>query len=337
MYFKNEKEYQEYLEKNKLEQNTPLTISDRNYFNCDNEGNVLLSQSKCQKSNIDMTKYSSCIGWILLNDGKTMALIKNLFGDVYRDLNKEDYNIAMYNPILLPEIAMQLQNKSAKYYLARRQIKGKERQNSMKYILTIDFKHKGEELIDGKEILRKMGEEENELNIEKLTQILEDYLIEHGYRGENIERCKRDFIKQTFFNKLINEMDENNGNWAILINQRENRCRMAPCYDMDCSCGIAKKSKIQRKNNDGTIGIESFILQMKSQDWFRNYLEEVVNDFDLSKAFETAKKYTNINIPDIVKNRYTTFFNERIQLIKSMKQKIEEKELQDNGFEREES
>jgi hypothetical protein len=327
MYFKNEKEYQEYLKQNALEQNTPLTISNRNYFKWDNEGNVLLSQSKCQKSNIDMTKYSSCIGWILLDDGKTMALIKNLFGDVYRDLNKEDYNIAMYNPILLPEIAIQLQNKSAKYYLAKRETKGKEPQNSMKYVLTTDFKHKGEELVDGKEILRKMGERENELTIEKLIDTLEDYLIEYGYRSEDIKRCKRDFIKQTFFNKFIDEMDENNGNWAILINQRENRCRMAPCYDMDCSCGIAKKSKIQRKNNDGTIGIESFILQMKSQDWFSKYIEEVDKDFDLNKAFETAEKYTSITIPDTVKNRYSTFFNAKIELVKSMKQKIKEKEV----------
>ncbi len=230
MFFKDKKEYEDYLSKNQV------SISNENtqkYFSWSEDGEILIENSILRKSTIDVDNYTNCLDWNMLKDNETMVLLKRPFGDIYRELSIDDYYIAIYNNILLPQIAKQLENESAKYYIA----KDKDRKNGKK-IVTIDFKRKDEELIHGEDILERMGESIRELNIQKLLDTTEDYLIEKGYYNQDIENIKKDFIKQSFFNKFIKQFDENNHNWGILVNFRLNSARIAPLYDLDCSCDI---------------------------------------------------------------------------------------------------
>ena len=195
MFFKDKKEYEDYLSKNQV------SISNENtqkYFGWSEDGEILIENSILRKSTIDVDNYTNCLDWNMLKDNETMVLLKRPFGDIYRELSIDDYYIAIYNNILLPQIAKQLGNESAKYYIA----KDKDRKNGKK-IVTIDFKRKGEELIHGEDILERMGENIRELNIQKLLDTTEDYLIEKGYYNQDIENIKKDFIKQSFFNKFI--------------------------------------------------------------------------------------------------------------------------------------
>ncbi len=83
---------------------------------------------------------------------------------------------------------------------------------------------------------------------------------------------KKDFIKQSFFNKFIKQLDEHNGNWSILGNNKEHFVKMAPVYDLDCSCDIAKKRKIQRVCKDGGFSLTSFIKDFGKEPWFKQYI-----------------------------------------------------------------
>lgn len=107
MFFKDEEEYKKYLEKNKINKEIE---GKSNFFNMSENGEVLLESSKSCSSSLDITNYTNCLGWILLSDKKTMGLLKLPFGDVYRNLTKEQYETAIYNNILLPQIARQFQN-----------------------------------------------------------------------------------------------------------------------------------------------------------------------------------------------------------------------------------
>ena len=201
MYFKDEEEYKKYLDKNKIDNNEKNLIKyTQNFFEFSKEGDILLRKNNYQDSQIDVEQYCACKQWILLNDGKTMCLLKNSFGDIYRDLPLKDYYIALYNNILMPQIANQLQNESAIYYFAK--IINKENQkDNRRYILTLDFKNKDENLLLGEEIL---GDYSNTLNINEILEKLENYLKEKNIPLENIRRIKTDFIKQSFFKKLYN-------------------------------------------------------------------------------------------------------------------------------------
>lgn len=225
MYFKDEEEYQEYLEKNEImEVASQIHEYENNFFRFSEEGDILLDQSKCKKSMKNIDSYSSCLGWIMLDDGKTMALLKNSFGDVYRSLSIDEYYIALYNNILMPQIAKQLQNQSATYYFAKRSAK-KSPKNNTRYVLTLDFKNKDEELIHGSDILKEESYDATELRMQKLVEILEDYLIEKGFNMQDIERTRIDFIRQAFFQKFIKQLDEHNENWGVLVDRENNSVR----------------------------------------------------------------------------------------------------------------
>lgn len=311
MYFKDKNEYRKFLDKNQIEDfDNSVEKYNKNFFQWSEEGEILLEYNKCQKSAKSIEDYSSCIGWILLNDGKTMALLKNSFGDTYRDLPLEDYYIALYNNLLIPQIARQLGNKSANYYFTK--IPNK----NIKYILTIDFKNKDEELISGNDILTENNNSTDILDIDKLLENLEDYLIEKGFSSQDMEKVRIDFIKQCFFNKFIQQLDEHNGNWGILEDYKNHSVKIAPVYDLDCSCGIAKRRKKQRLCKNGSFSLKSFIKEFSNEQWFNQYLQEIIQKFDIHKALEEAKENTNAEIPKIYREKYIDFFNHRIQEVK---------------------
>ena len=94
--FKDKENYKEYLEKQKVEISY---LDESNYFQHSENGEIILKKQDCNISSIDVERYTNCINWILLKDKKTMALLKRPFGDIYRQLTKEQYNIALYNNI----------------------------------------------------------------------------------------------------------------------------------------------------------------------------------------------------------------------------------------------
>lgn len=46
------------------------------------------------------------------------------------------------------------------------------------------------------------------------------------------------------------------------------------------------------------------------------YIKELLEDFDINKAIEKAKKETGIEIPENIKDYYKTFFGERFYELK---------------------
>ena len=319
MFFKNEKEYKEYLRRNGI-----LDIDDNseiNYFNWDTEGHMLIDIKKCNESYIDVNDFYFCKGWIMLPDKKTMGLLKNPYGDIQRDVTKEEYDLSLYNNLLIPQIAIQTENRTAQYYLAK--LKNNNKIDKRIYIFTLDFKHKNEQLIHGEDIIEAMGEDSKELDIQKLIETAKKYLQEKGYSNQDIEDIEKDFIKQSFLFRFIKHEDQHNRNWAILENEKTNRVRIAPVYDIDCSCDLNKRNKKMRKTDDGSlVSIESFIEQYKDKEWFKDYIEKVIENFDVREAINDMRKETNIDLPEKLKEHYMNFFGQRFIELKQAYQKV---------------
>lgn len=309
----------------------------KDYFDIDKEGNIILDFKRYYKSERDIDSYATCLSWIMLDTSK-MALIKNFFGDIYRNrLSIDEYNLSKYNNILIPEIARQFQNDSAQYYFAKKQ----DSKNT--YLLTMNFLQEElqEELIEGNDILLDdISDNEEKLQRQAITELkistilekISNYLIKNNCNREDKENIEKGFIKQTIFNKFIGQTDENNGNWGI-IKDKYNRFRIAPIYDVDCSCNVNKLAKKERKSDNEKTDIESVIMQYKDLPWLKNYIEEVINNFNIQKAFEQSEENTNIIIEQKEKQIYTEFFAQRIEMLenaysKCYREKTEEKEIE---------
>lgn len=309
--FKDIEAYKAYLDKQEV---SVSSIDEYNYFQYSENGEIIIKNQDYNISTINVGDYTNCINWILLKDNRTMALLKRPFGDIYRKLNKEQYNIALYNNILLPQIAKQLQNESAIYYI----VEGNKLSNNMRHLLTIDFKNENEELIHGEEILEQAGGDINELNIKNIMNFIEKYLLNLGIKSQDIATIKREFVKQSLYNKFVKQSDENNHNWGILINSEDNRARIAPIYDLDCCCDIGTLRKHFRTTQDGNkCSISSFVQDFGEYKWFNTYIKEILEDFDLKKAIRDAKNATKIDIPESAQNYYKSFFGERYYELKS--------------------
>lgn len=310
--FKDKETYRAYLDRQEI---SKLNIdAEDNYFQHSKNGEIIIKNKDYNISGIDIENYTNCIKWILLKDNRTMALLKRPFGDVYRNFDKEQYDVTLYNNILLPQIAKQLQNESAMYYI----VQGNELSNNMRHLLTIDFKNENEELIHGEEILEQAGGDINELNIQNIMNYIEKYLSNLGIKNQDISTIKKEFIKQSFFNKFVKQADENNHNWGILINSTDNRARIAPIYDLDCCCDIGTLRKHFRTTQDGNkCSISSFIQDFGKYEWFSTYIQEVLEDFDINKAVKYAKNTTKIDIPENIQNYYKNYFGEKYYELKS--------------------
>lgn len=309
--FKDIEEYKEYLNRRQV---STENIDNMNYFQHAENGEIIINKQDYNLSSINVVNYTNCMNWILLKDKRTMALLKRPFGDIYRNLNKEQYDVALYNNILLPQVAKQMQNESALYYL----VKGNKLSNNMRHILTIDFKNKNEELIHGEDILEQAGGDINELNIQNIIESLEKFLISAGVRNQDITSIKREFIKQSLFNKFVKQSDENNHNWGILMNCDDNRARIAPLYDLDCCCDVGTLRKNCRTTSDGNkSSLSSFINDFGKYKWFNTYVQEILEDFDINEAIKFAKNATKIDIPENIQEYYKNFFGERFYELKS--------------------
>lgn len=309
--FKDRDAYKTYLDKQEINKSD---LDEYNYFQHSKKGEIIIKNIDYNISGINVEDYTNCINWILLKDNRTMALLKRPFGDVYRNLNKGQYDISLYNNILLPQIAKQFQNESAMYYIAQ----GNELSNNMRHLLTIDFKSENEELIHGEEILEQAGGDINELNIQNIVASIEKCLTNAKIKSQDITAIKREFIKQSFFNKFVKQSDENNHNWGILINREDNRARIAPIYDLDCCCDVGTLRKHFRTTQDGsTCSISSFIKDFGKYEWFNTYIKEVLEDFDINKAIKTSKNATGIDIPENIQEHYKNFFGEKYYELKS--------------------
>ena len=175
-----------------------------------------------------------------------------------------------------------------------------------------------------------MGYDINELRIEQLLYAIEDYLIEIGSKSQDIENTRKDFIKQTIYNRFVKQADENNHNWGILVNQKTKKTRMAPLYDLDCCCDIGPLKKHKRIDEEGgTTGFESIMRQFEGEEWFNKFIKETIIDFDINKAIKDSKKETNIDIPKNIQKIYKDFFGQRFYEFKTGYEKSKKKVQED--------
>ena len=319
--FKDKQDYEKYIEKQKV---TNADLREENYFEHNDNGEIILKKQDYNTSALDVEKYTNCVNWVLLKDQKTMALLKRPFGDIYRELTKEQYYVSLYNNILLPQIAKQFQNKSAQYYI----VAGNKFNRNMKQILTVDFKKKNEELVHGEEILEESDGNINELNIQSIMKHINKYLNEKGFKSQDTDTIKKEFIKQSLFDRFVKQTDENNHNWGILLNEKEKRARITPIYDLDCCCESGTLRKKVRTTSDGSkYDFGAFFRDFGDKKWFNKYVEEVIEDFDINKAIQNAKTETGIEIPTEIKEHYKNFFGERFYEFKGAYQKFLTEEI----------
>ena len=238
--------------------------------------------------------------WIQVFEGDKY-LLKTLITDESKNTSKEydpdkEYQLCELNAVLMPHILKQLGIPSAAYFLAT--------YNGKNIIMSPSFLTEDEELVEGDKILDK-----------KYTESTDVYMIMKKLKHTFNKQLRDQFLIQTFANKFINQTDERNRNWGVITNKKTKETRLAPMFDFDF-CGPSDNNFARRFIYDlFTCNLNQFIEEFYYLDSVKEFLGNVINNFDLEAAFKECEEESFVSIPENDKNIYRRLFASMLRTI----------------------
>lgn len=156
-------------------------------------------------------------------------------------------------------------------------------------LLSEDFvdEEKGEELFSGDSVVQKpkgLFKSKKLSSMEYTLEQIENWCRLRKFPKEQIEEAKRDFIKQSLFNKLVNRTDETNKNFGLVVSK--GNVKLAPGFDYDHSFSTMKIPVVRRTVNGKDSSIEGFVQYYSKYEWFRNWLPEAISKIDIEQVLE---------------------------------------------------
>ena len=153
---------------------------------------------------------------------------------------------------------------------------------------------------------------------------IETFLQNKNIKKEYIENIKKDFLKQTFFFKLIDNKDQNNRNWGIIFGK--DKVELAPLYDFEFCFGNKIKNNIERYIGDKKTDILSFIQSCKNMDWFINWIKQSIDDLNMEIVYKNVELGLNQKLGNSTKEDYTSKLLNKINEVKHAMRIIKEQQ-----------
>lgn len=296
-------------------------------FTFDENGRLEIEKLHALKSMIQVNNSSKAYGWMILPDLNT-GILKVSLEQIKND--KEDGIKARYATLTSMGIARKLGLESAQYYLTTNNI-NEELKNELGYIYSPNFVKKDEELISGldmsadMETLIEIRGDINCVDMKRNEKLIRIYLKNRKIPEEKIEEVRRSFIKKCVFDKIINDADEANRNWGIIIknenvynektqsNSIKRSVKMAPMYDYEY--GFQTKYINTYRTINGSSDIKDFINYYKKEEWFKDWTENTVFKLNMDEVYEEVLNSSKIEIPIEYKDVFSKQVKEKIQTI----------------------
>lgn len=231
----------------------------------------------------------------------------------FTEIKDKFIGISEKNNFLLPQIAKQMGIDATIYY------KGEYVDDFgalSTHHLTKNFLYDEETLIQGNSII-KDNPKRKRINFESLLEATDKYIKKYYKKNklpaEDLKRARDEIrqglIKQTIFNKLVFNENESNSKWGLIICKDKN-LRLAPIFSYDYSAGVEPTQKTPHRVIQGNKeDIESFMLEYKSEHWFKYWIKDRVLPLDLDKAMQDMERRTGVSLTDEEKEYYNFVIN----------------------------
>lgn len=260
---------------------------------------------------INLDDYSFVISNRRLLDsqiGKFWIISSNLDSYLVTDRHSEDVKsdyitFSEKNNFLFPQIAKQMKLPATVYYKGK--CKDRDTSDYKIVFMTKDFLQDGETFIRGNSIYKRKRDN-RKINFEALLEETDKYIKKYYKKNklpadeatEARREIRQGLIKQTIFNKIAFNDNEDNSKWGIIIGE-DKRLRLAPLYSFDYCAGVQSTSKSHHRVINGRKeDIESFIIKYGGEPWFRTWIKEEVIPLDIEKAVEDMKEETGVGLTD---------------------------------------
>ena len=287
------------------------------------------------------------------NYSNKLAIVKEYVLDRFpENYSGTDAEMVFANNFIMPEIAKQFELDAAEYYnvifedceelknKANYRLTGKPKIISNKrYLLTPLFNKEDEELIHLGDVLNKPYER----NLSTMINDIEIFLKRRNYNAKDIIQVKKEFIKQSIFNKYIGYTDEHNMNAGIIVKNENNirRVRLAPCYDLDFSAGVYNVINNEvvpraffRVSDDKKNDLISTLNQFK-EILEKNYLNRIIQTINIEEAIKNGEENGDFKLSKQAIRKYKEFFAEKQKELESFYNENYIKKIKDDNYEQE--
>ncbi len=258
-------------------------------------------------------------GWIISSNLEDFLVVTP--ADLTYDIGSSYVNIAEKNNFLMPQLARQLGIGATIYY------KGESRDPDKSiptYIrLTKNFIKEDETLIPGDTFIKpkkkKFKSARLSLDLDKMIDETQKFVKKHYKKhklpeNEAKDACRnirKDLIKQTIFNKLVFNTNENNNQWGLIENG-EHRLRIAPIYNYNYCANVPSRDNTCTRMVNKREDIEDIILRYSDEEWFTTWVESDLIPLDLEKAEKDMERITGETLSDEEHEYYTFVIMEKM-------------------------
>jgi len=243
--------------------------------------------------------------WIITPDLRTYLIKRN---PRYSSSVKHPY----YNILITNKIAQKMNVPCAQYYLARNGSDCDVGNN-----ITCNFLKDGESLISGEQVVTYASFGcPTELLSSRLLYI-EKYLKYMKVEPEVMEEIRRNYIKLAFLNRFINNTDEADWNYGLIYDGVSKKITgLAPGFDFDFTLNAHPDIGRALLLDDGTSEITSFIEQFKHEQWFRGFVQEFINNFNIEEVLQEVQAEHRVTIEQEELERNTKFLEQQFSMVK---------------------
>lgn len=258
--------------------------------------------------------------------------------ELYNSINDNRLDIKEKNEFFLPQLAKQLGIETAIFYKTTETenretkkvsvdsivdiLRKYELVDDTKYHLTKNFIKQGEKYI----VARTFVKSKNDSSMIEMKQILEateKYIKEHykekGFSKKEADDTYKDIrtgiIKQSLFNKLVENSDESNNTWGLIENE-EGKLRLSPMFNFKNCAGCMATDKKVRVVDKNKNYIDDFLIVYSDEEWFKEWIDNAVINLDFDKASDEMIRKTGVILTEEEKKYYRqTIFDKMHSII----------------------
>ena len=261
--------------------------------------------------------------WIVLPDLKTY-LEKRVVPDyLINGEGSSSFNV-LVNSLIIPEVVEKFGMPSAKYFVVKSFPDEPEADYGYGLISPnfVDIES-GEELIEGTDIVLSKKYTPKSRN---MIEGIKEGLHLRKFNKEDIDQIEVDALKQIFIGRFIDNKDEMNRNFSIIVNGK--RARISPMYDFDFCAGNELRFRRNRERvlDNGSSNVGDFAFEFRKYPWFEDWVRTSLDQINIKEIFQEVSLRGGYYFQDTTIRRYEDFFErQKEQVLEGLSRQKEEK------------
>ena len=130
---------------------------------------------------------------------------------------------------------------------------------------------------------------------------------------KEVQRQVREgLIKQTIFNKLVFNQNENNSLWGLIEDNNTHKLRLAPIYNYNYCANVQPKFKTCYRTINKKETIEDILLYYSKESWFKQWVENDLIELSLEDAEKAMEKQTSMTLTESEREYYNFVIMEKM-------------------------